>query len=43
MILAGALVAAGYNEAANERLVGAVLLENNEEWLTTRCYMVSGQ
>jgi transposase-like protein len=27
------------NEAAIERLVGAVLLENNEEWLTTRRYM----
>ncbi len=27
------------NEAALERLVGAVLLENNEEWLTTRRYM----
>ena len=24
------------NEAAVERLVGAVLLENNEEWQTTR-------
>ncbi len=27
------------NEAAIERLVGAVLLENNEEWMTTRRYM----
>ena len=27
------------NEAAIERLVGAVLLENNEEWLTMRRYM----
>jgi transposase-like protein len=27
------------NEAAIERLVGAVLIENNEEWLTTRRYM----
>jgi transposase-like protein len=27
------------NEEAIERLVGAVLLENNEEWLTTRRYM----
>ena len=27
------------NEAAIERLVGAVLLENNEEWMTKRRYM----
>lgn len=34
-----AIVGTSPNEAASERLVGTVLLENNEEWLTPRRQM----